>query len=51
MEGAVRIAQDAVRRLEQENVVALDADIKAKIVTNILTVTCSESDAMPTITL
>merc|ERR1712022_99040 len=51
VEGAVRIAQDAVTRLEEEGTVQLDDDQKVKIVTNLLTVTCSDTDATPTVSL
>eukprot|EP00658_Telonema_sp_P-2_P026143 TRINITY_DN2054_c0_g1_i16.p1 TRINITY_DN2054_c0_g1~~TRINITY_DN2054_c0_g1_i16.p1 ORF type:complete len:203 (-),score=49.51 TRINITY_DN2054_c0_g1_i16:365-973(-) len=51
VEGAVRISQDAVLRLEESDAVQLDAATKAKIVTNILTVTCGESNAVPTVSL
>eukprot|EP00658_Telonema_sp_P-2_P044337 TRINITY_DN321_c0_g1_i9.p1 TRINITY_DN321_c0_g1~~TRINITY_DN321_c0_g1_i9.p1 ORF type:complete len:290 (-),score=76.44 TRINITY_DN321_c0_g1_i9:329-1198(-) len=51
VEGAVRIAQDAVTKLEQENVIDLDPVTKTTIVTNILTVTCGESNAVPTVAL
>lgn len=53
VEGAVRIAQDAVQRLEgdPDHPFEMDTDTKSKIITNILTVTCSENNAMPTISL
>merc|ERR1711904_240687 len=51
VEGAVKIAQDAVTRLEEEGTVALNDDQKVKIVTNLLTVTCSDTDATPTVSL
>jgi len=51
VEGAVKIAQDAVTRLEAEGTVQLDDDQKVKIVTNLLTVTCSDTDATPTVSL
>jgi len=51
VEGAVRIAQDAVAQLESDGMVQLTDDQKVHIVTNLLTVTCSESDATPTVSL
>lgn len=51
VEGAVRIAQDAVTKLEAEGTVQLTDDQKVKIVTNLLTVTCSDDNAMPTVSL
>jgi len=49
MQGAVQIAQDAVAALEKDGGMTLTNDDKVKIVTNLLTVTCSDSDAQPTI--
>jgi len=51
VEGAVKIAQDAVERLQAEGTVQLDDEQKVKIVTNLLTVTCSDTDATPTVAL
>merc|ERR1712146_511816 len=51
VEGAVRIAQDAVTRLEGDGTVQLNDDQKVKIVTNLLTVTCADTDATPTVSL
>merc|ERR1712146_596950 len=51
VEGAVRIAQDAVARLEVDGTVSLNDDQKVKIVTNLLTVTCADTDATPTVSL
>merc|ERR1711998_312586 len=51
VEGSVRIAQDAVTKLEQEGTVQMSDQEKTKIVTNLLTVTCSDSDATPTVQL
>merc|ERR1712188_106157 len=51
VEGAVRIAQDAVTKLETEGTVQLNDDQKVKIVTNLLTVTCADTDATPTVSL
>jgi len=51
VEGSVRIAQDAVTKLELEGTVQMSDQEKTKIVTNLLTVTCSDSDATPTVQL
>jgi len=51
VEGAVRIAQDAVVRLETDGTVSLNDEQKVKIVTNLLTVTCSDNNATPTVGL
>jgi len=51
VEGAVRIAQDAVAKLEAEGTVQLNDEQKVKIVTNLLTVTCADTDATPTVSL
>eukprot|EP00931_Biecheleriopsis_adriatica_P092515 TRINITY_DN66324_c0_g1_i1.p1 TRINITY_DN66324_c0_g1~~TRINITY_DN66324_c0_g1_i1.p1 ORF type:complete len:279 (+),score=51.55 TRINITY_DN66324_c0_g1_i1:60-896(+) len=51
VEGAVNIAQSAIAKLESGGkVVMSDAD-KVKIVTNLLTVTCAESDATPAVVM
>ena len=51
--GAVTIAKDAVRLLEDDGDqgLQLTTDQKVKIVTNLLTVTCAESDTTPTVNL
>jgi len=51
VEGACRIAQDAVSLLERDSSIALSDEAKVKIVSNLLTVTCSESEATPTLGL
>jgi len=51
VEGACRIAQDAVTRLEADGTVQLTDDQKVTVVTNLLTVTCSDVDATPTLGL
>eukprot|EP00657_Telonema_sp_P-1_P009128 TRINITY_DN3294_c0_g1_i5.p1 TRINITY_DN3294_c0_g1~~TRINITY_DN3294_c0_g1_i5.p1 ORF type:complete len:299 (+),score=92.48 TRINITY_DN3294_c0_g1_i5:53-949(+) len=51
VEGAVRIAQDAVAGLERDGRIKLDDNSKARIVSNLLTVTCGESNAVPTLQL
>merc|ERR1719487_1665735 len=51
VEGAVKIAQDAVARLQEDGTVELDDEQKVRIVTNLLTVTCSDTDATPTVSL
>ena len=47
VQGAVEIAEDTVRHLEQSGLVKMSDADKVKIVTNVLTVTCSDSDAAP----
>lgn len=49
VEGACKIAQDAISRLEASGKLELSQSDKVKIVTNLLTVTCSETDATPTV--
>jgi len=51
VEGACRIAQDAILKLEQESDLNLSDEAKVRIVTNLLTVTCSEGEAVPTLGL
>ncbi|CAE8737303.1 unnamed protein product [Polarella glacialis] len=51
VEGAVKIAQDAIRRLEQGGTITMNDSEKVKIVTNLLTVTCSESQATPAVVM
>ena len=54
VEGAVAIAQDAVLLLEQGGVeggLKMSDSEKVVLVTNLLTVTCSEGDAQPTVPL
>merc|ERR1711918_41205 len=51
VDGAVRIAQDAVARLEKESALKMSDEEKTKIVTNLLTVICSDTEATPTIQL
>jgi regulator of protease activity HflC (stomatin/prohibitin superfamily) len=50
VEGTVKIAQDCIDSLSTgDRAVEMSADDKAKLVTNLLTVMCSESDATPTV--
>lgn len=49
VEGAVKIAQGAIDRLEESGRIQMTPEDKVKIVTNLLTVACSESDATPTV--
>jgi regulator of protease activity HflC (stomatin/prohibitin superfamily) len=51
VQGAVQIAQDAVVALEAGGKIKMSNEDKVKIVTNILTVTCSDTDATPTISV
>lgn len=48
VEGAVKIALDAVKMLEKEGM-QLEPDAKARMVTNLLTVSVSEADTTPTV--
>eukprot|EP00126_Sphaerothecum_destruens_P002729 Sdes_comp16158_c0_seq1m5402 len=50
VEGSVSIARDALDRLEATGLKFTDSE-KVHLVTNLLTVTCSENDAQPTIPL
>jgi hypothetical protein len=48
----VRIAQDAVRMLaEGQEAVVMTNDQKVQLISNLLTVTCSDVDATPTVAL
>jgi regulator of protease activity HflC (stomatin/prohibitin superfamily) len=49
VEGAVKIAQDAIRKLEEGGTVTMQPADKVKIVTNLLTVTCGDREAQPTV--
>ena len=52
VDGATEIAKGAIRNLESgEQGMKLSSDEKAKIVTNLLTITCGDSDAVPTLSL
>ena len=51
VEGAVMIAQDAVRMLEADATVTMNNEDKVKLMTNLLTVTCSDTDATPTLSV
>ena len=52
VEGAVSIAQDAVRLLEAGDAgLKMSDSEKVSLVTNLLTVTCAEGDAQPTVPL
>merc|ERR1712000_186088 len=50
VQGAVDIAADAVDKLAQRGITLSDQD-QAKLVTNLLTVVCSDNDAQPTVPL
>merc|ERR1711988_1410692 len=50
VDGAVRIASDAIKKIGAEGTVAMSDQDKVKIVTNLLTVTCSDTDT-PTVNL
>ncbi|MCL2215871.1 MAG: SPFH domain-containing protein [Defluviitaleaceae bacterium] len=49
VDGAVDIVQMALRRLSEDNVVELDEERKAAMVSNLLVVLCSNADAQPVI--
>jgi len=49
VEGAVSMAESALKRIETEGIVKLDDDRKAAMVANLLVVLCSDSRAMPTL--
>jgi regulator of protease activity HflC (stomatin/prohibitin superfamily) len=49
VEGAVSMVQLALQKLAEKNVVTLDDDRKAAMVSNLLVVLCSESSAAPVI--
>jgi len=53
VQGAVRISQDAITLLEEDpnSGIKLNNEEKVKIVSNLLTVTCSEGEAVPTLGL
>ena len=49
VEGAVTMVQSALERLEGENIVKLDEERKAAMVSNLLVVLCGESRATPVV--
>ncbi len=49
VEGAVSMVEQALARLEDENVVALDEERKANMVSNLLVVLCGESRPTPVV--
>ncbi|WP_030172428.1 SPFH domain-containing protein [Spirillospora albida] len=49
VEGAVGMVQDALGRLEAQNVVELDEERKAAMVSNLLVVLCADRDAQPVV--
>ena len=49
VEGAVGMVESALRRLEADEVVALDDERKAAMVSNLLVVLCSSSQATPVV--
>ena len=49
VEGAVSMVESALRRLEADQVVALDDERKAAMVSNLLVVLCSSSQATPVV--
>ena len=49
VKGAVSIAEDAIKQLEAEGLVSMQPSEKVAIVKDLLIVTCSETDATPTV--
>ena len=49
VEGAVGMVENALDRLENQEVVALDDERKAAMVSNLLVVLCSDSRATPVV--
>ncbi|MFI0348946.1 SPFH domain-containing protein [Actinomadura sp. 9N407] len=49
VEGAVGMVQLALERLDEENVVELDEERKAAMVSNLLVVLCADKDAQPVV--
>jgi len=49
VEGAVSMVESALRRIEKEDIVNMDDDRKAAMVSNLLVVLCSDSRALPTL--
>ena len=49
MHGAVTMVEDALKGLAEREIVELDAERKASMVSNLLVVLCSDRDAQPII--
>jgi regulator of protease activity HflC (stomatin/prohibitin superfamily) len=49
VQGAVEMVDQALKHLAEKNVVELDAERKAAMVTNLLVVLCSDNDAQPVV--
>jgi regulator of protease activity HflC (stomatin/prohibitin superfamily) len=49
VEGAVWMVEEAINQLSKRNIVQLDEDKKAAMVSNLLTVLCADKDATPVI--
>ena len=49
VEGAVSMVEMALRRIDEENVVKLDDDRKAAMVSNLLVVLCADESAQPVV--
>ena len=49
VEGAVTMVQNALTQLEEQDIVALDNERKAAMVSNLLVVLCSDSHATPVV--
>lgn len=49
VEGAVWMVEEAINQLSKRNIVQLDEDKKAAMVSNLLIVLCADEDATPII--
>jgi hypothetical protein len=49
VEGAVGMVEHALELLSQKNVITLDEERKAQMVSNLLVVLCSDHDAQPVV--
>jgi vacuolar-type H+-ATPase subunit E/Vma4 len=49
VQGAVEMVDQALKHLAEKNVVELDSERKAAMVTNLLVVLCSDNDAQPVV--
>lgn len=47
VQGAVSMVDMTIKELEAENVISLDSERKASMVSNLMVVLCSENDAQP----
>jgi len=49
VEGAVWMVEEAITQLGKRNIIELDEDKKAAMVSNLMTVLCADKDASPVI--